>query len=69
MITKTFVDKKDLGEYHIIKAFDITIELIKKHLQVHKEHMNGRIISFLSSELLLLENQRSLELEKLTCSK
>ncbi|MFX1277194.1 MAG: hypothetical protein ACFFBP_17060 [Promethearchaeota archaeon] len=52
-------------EYQIIKAFDITIKLIKDHLQSHKEHMNTRIISFLSSELLILENQRSLEIEKL----
>ena len=54
-------------KYQIIKAFDITIKLIKDHLKTHKTHMNTRIISFLSSELLLLENQRAAELEKINC--
>ncbi len=69
MISKTILEKEDREEYQIIRAFDITIQLIKNHLQVHKEHMNGRIISFLSSELLTLENQRTLEIEKINSLK
>lgn len=69
MITNTLIDSKDQEQFQIIKAFDITINLIKNHLRVHKEHMNGRIISFLTSELSELKNQRTLELEKINRSK
>jgi len=69
MITKTIVDKDQEEAYQVIKAFDITIKLIRNHLKTHKKHMNQRIISFLTSELSYLKNQKFNELKKLNISK
>jgi len=69
MITKTIFDKEQQESYQVIKAFDITIKLIKNHLKTHKKHMNQRIISFLTSELSYLKNQKVIELKKLNISK